>query len=114
MADVVTLVRDLLFASKIREAAAGAGATVESARTPEAVAAAAARGARLVILDLRLPEAMGALAALRADPVAGGVVTVGFVDHEKTDVMEVARAGGCDEVLAKGAFASRLPALIPR
>lgn len=103
---VVYLVRDLLFTSKIRETARQLGAEVESARDLDALAT-AARSARLVIIDLRLPEAMEALDRI------GKTTAVGFIDHERTDVMEQAREKGCT-ALAKGKFAVELPRLIER
>ena len=111
MAAVVYLVQDLVFTSKIREAATRARVAVTSARDPEALLMAAPR-ARLVIVDLRLPSALRALELLAADPVAAGVPSVGFVDHERTDVMEAARVRGCKQVLAKGQLASALPGLL--
>ncbi len=109
MADVVYLVTDLVFSSKIRETAAQLGLTTARAHTVDALID-GARQARAAIVDLRLPgalEALGRLAA--AGPTAR---RIGFVEHERTDVMEAARAAGCHEVLAKGAFSKRLPALL--
>jgi CheY-like chemotaxis protein len=111
LADVVYFVRDMLFTSKIREVARQVGASVEAARDPQAIAQ-AARGARLVILDLRLPNALEALDQLKQDPALSAVSTVGFVDHEKVDVMDAARARGCSQVMAKGQFATALPRLL--
>jgi hypothetical protein len=111
MADVVYLVRDMLFTSKIREVARQLGLAVQAAPDPAALSRAAA-GARLVIVDLRLPQALEALDALAADPAAAAVPRVGFVDHEKVDVMDAARAHGCGRVLTKGQFAKELPALL--
>jgi len=111
MAQVAYLVQDLLFTSKIREAAHHLGVDVQSARNPEALVL-AARQARLVIVDLRLVEALEALDRLAADPEAARAPSVGFVDHERTDVMQEARARGCGRVMAKGEFASGLPALL--
>ena len=104
MADVAYLIHDMLFSSKVREAAKASGVTVQAAREPAAFAE-AARGAKLAIVDLRLPAALDALAA-----VAPGTRTVGFIDHERTDVMDAARARGA-EVMAKGQFANGLPKL---
>jgi hypothetical protein len=104
MADVATLIQDMLFSSKVREAAKASGLTVQATREPAAFAE-AARGAKLAIVDLRLPAAMQALKA-----VGGGTRTVGFIDHEKTDVMDAARVHGA-EVMAKGQFANALPKL---
>jgi hypothetical protein len=111
MADVVYFARDMVFTSKIREVARQIGVSVASVRDPAGLPAAAA-GARLIIVDLRLPEALDALAVASADPACAGIPTVGFVDHEKTDLMEAARARGCREVLTKGQFAHSLPKLM--
>jgi CheY-like chemotaxis protein len=111
MSKVVYLVRDLLFTSKIRETARQLGFELQQARDAAAVKAAAGR-AKLVILDLRLPESLGALDLLAADPQTRDIPSVGFVDHEKVEVMEVATQKGCDKVLAKGKFSSELPRLL--
>ncbi len=108
MADVVYLINDMLFSSKLREAAKATGLTIQPAREPAAFAA-AAREAKLAIVDLRLPTALAALEALGG---GAGVRTVGFIDHEKTDVMDAARAMGCNDVMAKGQFANALPKLL--
>jgi hypothetical protein len=113
VADIVHFIQDMVFASKIREAAKHAGVSVQSAREPAALAL-AARDAKLVIVDLRLPRALEALDALAADAGARAVPSVGFIDHEKTDVMDAARARGCREVMAKGQFANALPKLLAR
>jgi hypothetical protein len=112
MADVVYLVRDMLFTSKIRESAKQLGLTAQSAPDPAALARAAAGGARLVIVDLRLDRALDALDAVAADPALAEVPRVGFVEHERTDVMDAARAHGCTQVMAKGQFSNRLASLL--
>jgi CheY-like chemotaxis protein len=111
MADVVYLIQDMLFTSKVREVAKQTGVSVQGTRDAAALAT-AANGAKLVILDLRLPAAADALARLAADPATSGIPSVGFVDHEKTEVMEEARAHGCGQVMAKGQFANALPRLL--
>ena len=111
MADIVYLVRDMLFSSKIREAARQLGLAAQGAPDAAALARAAA-GARLVILDLRLDAALPALDALAADPALAGVPSVGFIDHEKLEVMDAARAKGCTRVMAKGQFSNQLPAIL--
>jgi len=111
MADIVYLVQDMLFTSKIRETAKSFGLTVQSVRDPAALATAASE-AKLVIVDLRLPLALDALTALAAHPTARAVPSVGFIDHEKIDVMDAATARGCGQVMAKGQFANGLPRLL--
>ena len=117
MADIVYLVQDMLFTSKIRETAKSFGLSVQSVRDPVALVAGGAE-AKLIIVDLRLPAALDALSALAADPTASRVPSVGFIDHEKAAVMDTATARGCGQVMAKGQFANGLPrllgALVPR
>jgi hypothetical protein len=111
MADVVYLVRDMLFSSKIRESARQLGLAVQGAPDPAALARAAA-GARLVIVDLRLDRALEALDALAADPALAAIPSVGFIDHEKVELMDAARAHGCTRVMAKGQFSNQLAAVL--
>jgi CheY-like chemotaxis protein len=108
---VLYVVRDLLFVSKIREAAEPLGVAVTGVRDVETLAT-AARGVRLVILDLALPQSLRALEVLATTPEAAAVPTVGFVGHERTDVMETARALGCGQVMAKGDFAGKIAGLL--
>ena len=62
--------------------------------------------ARVFIVDLRRPDA---LAALEAAAAVGS--KIGFVDHERVDIMDAARERGC-VALAKGKFSSDLPKLL--
>ena len=112
MADVVYMISDMLFSSKLREAAKATGVSVQAAREPTAWAVAAAE-AKLAIVDLRMPTALAALDALRmAMPAQTLRSIIGFIDHERTDVMDEARAKGCTDVMAKGQFANALPKLL--
>jgi CheY-like chemotaxis protein len=108
---VVYVIRDLLFVSKIREAAEPLGVSLTGVRDVETLPGAAA-GARLVVIDLGLPAAMRALEILASDPSTAAIPTVGFVGHERTDVIETAKALGCGRVMAKGEFAGRVGALL--
>ncbi|MCA1663167.1 MAG: hypothetical protein LC659_02640 [Myxococcales bacterium] len=105
MAAVVYLVTDLLFTSKIRETAAQLGLDVQAVRAAGEVATATAT-ARVLIVDLRRPDALEAL-----DAAAPSAKKIGFVDHERTDLIDAARARGC-VALAKGKFSSDLPRLL--
>jgi CheY-like chemotaxis protein len=111
VADVVYMISDMLFSSKLREAAKASGVSVQATRDPAAWAT-AARDAKLAIVDLRMPTALAALDELAAAPAAAPLRTVGFIDHERTDVMDAARAKGCTDVMAKGQFANALPKLL--
>jgi hypothetical protein len=111
MASVIYFVKDLLFSSKIRETAGQVGLDVEPFRDPQGLAS-AARSAKVVILDLRLPNALEALELIAQDPEAKDVLSIGFIDHEKEDVMSAAAARGCKRVLAKGRFSNELGMLL--
>jgi CheY-like chemotaxis protein len=111
VADVVYMISDMLFSSKLREAAKASGVSVQATRDAAAWAT-AARDAKLAIVDLRMPTALAALDALAAAPAAAAPRTVGFIDHERTDIMDAARAKGCTDVMAKGQFANALPRLL--
>ena len=99
---VVCLVRDLMFAGKIT----AAGVPARVVRDPAALAT--ADGSHLVV-DLNQE---GALAAAVAWRTRTGRPVVGFVAHVDTSTIEAARAAGIDRVMARGAFAQRLPALL--
>ena len=65
------MISDMLFSSKLREAAKATGVSVQATRDAAACAA-AAREAKLAIVDLRMPTALSALEALAAGPAPGG------------------------------------------
>jgi hypothetical protein len=62
-------------------------------------------GADLVVVDLGRPGVLEVLASIAAP-------TVGFTSHIDRDLMAAARLAGCDEVLARSVFFSRLPQLL--
>jgi hypothetical protein len=114
MSLVAALVDDLMFVSRIREAAKASAAEVRTVRSLDALRAAVREGARLVVLDLdssRLPwaEALGALAS---EPDLAGAASVGFAGHANEAAIRTAREAGCGRVLARGAFVQQLPALL--
>lgn len=109
---VVALVDDLMFLSRIREAAARAGLGVRAVRAVEDAVAAAA-GARLFVADLdspRLPVAE-TLAALAAEPALAGLARVGFFSHVEAERGRAAEAAGF-RALPRGAFVQKLPEIL--
>ena len=110
----MALVDDLMFLSRIREAAKGHGLEVKPARTAADTVAGARAGARLVIMDLdspRLPVA-ATLAELRGDVSLAGLPVVGFFSHVEAQRGREAAAAGCTTVLARSAFVQNLDALL--
>jgi CheY-like chemotaxis protein len=114
MSRVLALVDDLLFLSRIREAARGTGTDVRTVRGAADLLAGAREGGCLVLVDAdssRLPWT-DAVAALRADPALDSLPVVAFLSHVHAERAEAARAAGCTRVLARGAFVQELPRLI--
>jgi hypothetical protein len=104
---------DLMFLSRIREAASAAGVEVKSARTVDQLKA-AGPGAALVFVDLdsaRLPTEP-ALQALQSDPALAPLAVVGFFGHVHIERARAAREAGVLRVLPRSAFVQELPALV--
>lgn len=102
---VVALVRDLMFASRVRGAAPKAVVAQSRERLLESVGPRTA----LVIVELEAPGALEALRGVRER--FAGVRVVAFAPHVMEDVLESAREAGA-EVLPRGAFVKRLPELV--
>lgn len=114
MPPVIALVDDLLFASRIREAARGRGVEVRTARRVEEVTSALEAGAPLLLVDAdsdRLPWAE-AVAAVRARPALAAVPIVAFFSHVHAGRAAAARAAGASRALARSAFVQELPGLL--
>lgn len=111
---VVAGVPDLFFAARIGETARQMGVAIEFASSGQAVLEKAAGAASLVILDLGAAalDPIKLIAQLKAGPALEKARVVGFVNHERTDLIEQAREAGCDQVLTRGAFTKDLPALL--
>ncbi len=111
MALVLAAVPDLLFRSKVLEAAKALSVTVDVARdADEVLQKVRAERPRLVVMDLQAP-ALQPLETLRS---LMGVPVVGYLAHEEVELRERALAAGCTEVLTKGQFSARLPSLLGR
>lgn len=106
--DVLVLVRDLIFSTKIRGTAEALGTPVRLLRDPAHLAQ---HHGRLLIVDLNLPGVIPAAAAWQAQ---GDRRVVGFVSHVDAETIVAARQAGITEVLARSRFVEILPALLKR
>lgn len=115
---ILAVVDDLLFASKIRSAAARLGREIVVARSGDgALQQASARTPDVIVVDLdsRRVDAIAVIAAVKAAPSLSAVPIVGFVSHVRIDLVDAAREAGADQVLARSAFVAHLPdVLAPR
>ena len=112
---ILAAVDDLMFTSKIAAAAKGVGAEIVFVRTPDELLDKARTGApSLIIFDLnsRKLQPTHSIALLKADPTLSAIRTLGFVSHVDGAVIAQARGAGIDDVLARSAFAARLPEIL--
>lgn len=105
-AEIVALVMDLMFGSRVR----GAAPNAVLARSPSGLLEAVGPGTRLVLVDLQARGAGEALEGLKDRP--SGVRVVAWAPHVMEDALESARAAGADEVMPRGAFVKALPGLV--
>jgi CheY-like chemotaxis protein len=111
---VIAGVPDLFFAAKIGETARQLGVTVEFASSEPVLAQKLLAGPALLILDLAASalRPIETIAWLKTEPRTSLARIIGFVNHERTDLIEQAREAGCDRILTRGAFAKELPELL--
>ena len=109
MAEILALVDDLMFLSRVREAARPLSLTVTAAQQPPA---AAGPDVRLVVVDLDRFGPAETLSRLRAVPGLASRPVVGFLSHVNTDRAREAREAGLTRVLARSAFVQELPSLL--
>jgi DNA-binding NarL/FixJ family response regulator len=97
---VAGFVPDLMDRSRIT----GAGASVTWVSTPAELVGTAAD---LVIVDLSRPGVLEFLPRINRR-------VVGFASHVDRELLAAAREAGCDQVLTRSAFFSRLPEIVVR
>ena len=111
MAQVIAAIPDLMFRSKVLEAAKALNVSVETARdADEVLQKIRAEKPKLVLLDLQA-QSLRPLDTLKS---LGELPSVGFCNHELVELREQALAAGCGEVLTKGQFAAGLPKILGR
>lgn len=113
--EVVALVPDLFFASKIIETGRHVGVNVRLSQTPADVFEAASKPA-MVILDLHAAgfDPVEFLLDIKSRAGLSTVPVVAFVRHTRPDLIQAAEAAGCEEVLARSAFTENLGAILRR
>lgn len=110
----ILLSDDLLFTSRIMGTARALGLEMHVVRSALALEEMARqRGPACVIVDLHLAgsELPALVTKLRQGP---DCTVVGYGSHVAADVLQAARAAGCDVVLPRSRFAETLSAEMPR
>jgi PleD family two-component response regulator len=114
---ILAIVDDLMFTSKLRNAAKAVDAPLTFSRSMEgALAAMRTAAPSLVILDLNNPriDALAIVEAMKQDATLAAVPTLGFSQHTDTATIAAARTAGVDQVMARSSFFDRLPELLKR
>lgn len=109
--NVLAIVDDLFFASKIRGTAEEIGVNVRFARNANAILNAARRDQPdLIIFDLNSERTNPADMArqLKADEQLRSIPLLGFFSHVQTELQRQAEEAGIDEVIPRSVFAKYL------
>lgn len=112
---VLAAVEDLLFRSKISEAARAAGIEVRFPRTGTKLLDKMRQSPPdLLILDLNSSrfEPLELLRTVKSGEDTREVPVIGFLSHMQGDLALAAREAGCDRVMARSAFVQDLPKII--
>lgn len=109
--NIIAVVDDLFFASKIRGTAEELGVTATFARNVDATLEAARRDRpSLIICDLHCQriDPMELASQLKADEQLRAIPLLGFFSHVQTELQRQAAAAGFDTVIPRSAFAKNL------
>jgi CheY-like chemotaxis protein len=113
---VLIVISDLIFRSKIDDAARRAGVPLRIAKNVEQLERHLGNAIPAVVLmDLEMEglDTAAMLGRLRATPQAANVPVIGFAGHTNVEVIHAARADGV-QVMARSAFVTQLPAMMER
>ena len=113
---ILVIISDLIFRSKIDDAARRAGVPLRVATTVEQLDRHLGSAMpALVLVDLEMEELQTpvVLGRLRANPAAARIPVIGFAGHTNVEVIHAARADGV-QVMARSAFVAQLPAMMER
>ncbi len=112
MPNVVALVDDLFFQSKIVETARHTGVELKLCGTSETFLAEIANSApALAIVDLNARD--NPIAAIERLQAAGNhVPVIGYLSHVQTELAERAKTAGCREVMPRSKFTMNLAAIL--
>jgi CheY-like chemotaxis protein len=113
---VLVVISDLIFRSKIDDAARRAGVPLRVAKSLDQLDRHLGNALpAVVLLDLEMEglDSPGVLNRLRANPEVAKVPVIGFAGHTNVQVIHAARADGV-QVMARSAFVAQLPAMMER
>lgn len=110
---VLVLIRDLIFETKIRSTAQALGVVTACVRSCDELAGKLEKMDRpLVLVDLNLPDEEGLRAVAICKGHPSDPRTIAFVSHVDQELAAKASTAGADSVLPRSAFARDLPEIL--
>lgn len=112
MTQIIAIVNDLFFQTKIETTAALLGKPVNIIHTQEALSEALKENPKLVIWDLNAGFNLVNTAKLIKENSKARIIA--YLSHVQTDLIKKARDAGIDEVMPRSAFTIKLPEILQR
>jgi CheY-like chemotaxis protein len=113
--NIIAIVDDLFFASKIRGTAEALGVTVSFPRHADGVREVIQRNSpALIICDLHSEkfDLLSLAKALKADDATRDIPLIGFFSHVQTDLQSAAESAGFDRAMPRSIFTRQLAELL--
>ncbi len=113
--EVLVLVDDLFFSSKIASTARLCSVPARLLKTPrELLQNADPENVKLIIIDLngRTTEPVRAIRELRDSPGPDAIPVLAYFSHVQTELAEEARKAGARWILPRSAFSARLAGIL--
>jgi CheY-like chemotaxis protein len=113
--NILVLVDDLFFSTKISATAQSCGVPVEFVKTKDTlVERARSQPPGLIIVDLNgaTTQPLETIRDLKADPELRSAPVLAFLSHVQTELKEQAISAGCDTVIPRSLFSQRLAEIL--
>lgn len=110
--NVVALVTDLFFATKIKSTADALGTPLKAVRKLDDLDAALTAGATLAIIDMNADGVDHVEAIRRCKSAASPPRVIAYLSHVQKDLATAAQSAGADQIMPRSAFSAQLPDLL--
>jgi CheY-like chemotaxis protein len=113
MARLLLLIPDLIFSTKVVDAARTLGHETQEVTDTASLIGAAQDGAAAIIIDAQVRlDWQGAVRALKANPATAGIPILAFGPHVDVQTSRAALAAGCDQFVTRGTLARELAKIL--
>jgi DNA-binding NarL/FixJ family response regulator len=112
MTEIIALVNDLFFQTKIETTAALVGKPVKNISTQEALSEALKENPKLIIWDLNAGFNLVNTTKLIKENSKAKIIA--YLSHVQTDLVNKAKDAGIDEVMPRSAFSIKLSGILNR